>query len=146
VNSFGAIEYRERPEPSLLVCAGTGLMLSLMDQCPRLRWCIDADGLSRDQQSAFSDWLTRVAPQLHLIAFAGWYCSTDPRRIAQALRRLNGRFNPVYAQCHGPGDDHFDDLLTAFDLAQLVTQINGYPAASPRLRALSWEEYTCSTP
>jgi hypothetical protein len=130
--TFGTIEYRERSERSLLVCAGTGLMLSLMDQCPRLRWCIDADGLSPSQQEELGEWLGKVAPSLHLIAFAGWYCSTDPRMIAQALRRLTGRFNPVYAQCHGPGDNHFDDLLTAFDLTQLVAQINDYPS-------LRWE-------
>ena len=51
------IEYPGRQETSLLVCAGTGLMLSLMDECPRLRWCIDADGLSAEQLPRFATWL-----------------------------------------------------------------------------------------
>ena len=146
------IEYPDRPERALLVCAGTGLMLSLMDQCLRLRWCLDADGLSREGQERFAEWLPKVAPRLHLIAFAGWYCSTNPTTIATALRRVTGRRVLVYAQCHGPRDDEpFDDLWTAFSLEQLVEQIRAYPPQDPvertiqdsavPVRVMSWSDY-----
>jgi hypothetical protein len=32
-------------------------MLSLMDQCPRLRWCVDADGLTPAARDKLPDWL-----------------------------------------------------------------------------------------
>jgi hypothetical protein len=145
------IEYPGRAERSLLVCAGTGLMLSLMDQCTRLRWCVDADGLSPDQQAQFRAWLPGAAAKLHLIAFAGWYCSTNPEEIAATLRMITGRRVLVYAQCHGPRQDEpFDDLWTAFSLGELVEQIQNSPV-DPVERAieesgavvgrLTWAEY-----
>jgi hypothetical protein len=118
------IEYPERGGRSLLVCAGTGLMLALMDQCRHMRWCLDVDGLTVAQRARFSDWLVCAEKRTDLIAFAGWHCATDPAPIAQALARLDRR-GPCYAQCHGPGADPFKGLATARELAAFIDQVNG---------------------
>lgn len=117
------IEFPDRPMRSLLVCAGTGLMLSLMDQLPRLRWCVDADGFNERQRAALPAWLRCMGNVTDLIVVAGWYCSTNPEPLARAVRSLNGERVAVYVQCRGVGDDPFVDLRTAHSLEELVAQV-----------------------
>jgi hypothetical protein len=114
----------ERDGRGLLICAGSGLMLSLMDQCPGLRWCLDLDTLRPHQVAQLSPWLTCVHNVCELVAVAGWYSATNPKPLATALRRLARWRVACYVQCHIAGDDPFDDLLTAFSLDQLIEQIN----------------------
>jgi len=124
------IEYRGREERSLFVSAGTGLMLAVMDLCPRLRWCVDVDGLDGAQWTRFADWLICAAKRTEVIAFAGWYCATDPKPVADALRRI-GRRDPCYAQCRGTFGNPFADLSTAHDLATFIDQVNGWGETPP---------------
>src|SRR3954469_7906895 len=60
-----------RQARGLLVAAGTGLMLSLMDQIPRLRWCVDADTFTARQQASLLDWLRCMDNVTDLIVVAG---------------------------------------------------------------------------
>lgn len=117
------IEYPDRAERSLLVCAGTGLMLSLMDQLPRLRWCVDADGFDARQREALPAWLRCMGNVTDLIVVAGWYCSTNPEPLARAVRSLDRGRAFVYVQCRGVGDDPFLGTRTAHSLEQLVAQV-----------------------
>jgi hypothetical protein len=119
------IEFPDRAERSLLVCAGTGLMLSLMDACPRLRWCLDADGLTSAQQSRLAPWLVWRGYLADFVVVAGWYCATNPRPLAEAVRRLDPARLCCYVQCHG-GEDPFADLRTARDLDGLISQVNAF--------------------
>jgi hypothetical protein len=121
------IEYPGRPERGVLVAAGTGLMLSLMDQIPRLRWCIDADGMTAAQREALTPWLACVNNVTDLIVVAGWYCSTNPEPLARAVRLLDGERAMIYVQCRGVGDDPFEELRTAHSLEELVAQANRSP-------------------
>jgi hypothetical protein len=118
------IEFPNRPDRSIAICAGTGLMLSLMDAVPRLRWCIDVDGLNREQLAAMTPWLTCIGNVTDLIVVAGWYCSTNPLPLASAVRCVNGDRARVYVQCRGVGGDPFADLRTANSLEQLIEQAN----------------------
>lgn len=118
------IEFPDRPERSLLVCAGTGLMLSLMDQLPRLRWCVDADAFNDRQREALPSWLRCMGNVTELIVVAGWYCSTSPDPLARAVRSLDGERVAVYVQCRGVGGDPFAGLRTADSLEDLVTQVS----------------------
>jgi hypothetical protein len=122
VHGIEAIEFPDRPERRLLVCAGTGLMLSLMDQLPRVRWCIDCDGLRPDQREAMPGWLAALGNVMDQIVVAGWYCSTNPEPLARAVRPLARERVAVYVQCRGVGGDPFADLRTADNLDQLIEQ------------------------
>ena len=122
------IEFPDRAERSVLICAGTGLMLSLMDACPRLRWCIDVDLLSASQREGLSPWLTCLNNVTDLIVVAGWYCSTNPEPLARAVRPLNRGRALVYVQCRGVGDDPFRELRTAHSLSELVAQVDRFPS------------------
>lgn len=125
----GGIELIEFPRASrgLLIAAGTGLMLSLMDQIPRLRWCVDADGFSVRQREALTAWLRCVNNVTDFIVVAGWYCSTNPEPLARAVRSVNWARMLVYVQCRGVGDDPFVDMRTAHSLEELVAQANRFP-------------------
>lgn len=120
------IEYPDRLERSVLIAAGTGLMLSLMDAVPRLRWCIDADGLSAPQREQLPAWLACIGNVVDLIVVAGWYCSTNPEPLARAVRSLNRKRVVVYVQCRGVGDDPFSELRTATSMAEVVAQANAF--------------------
>jgi hypothetical protein len=128
----GGIELIEFPRASrgLLIAAGTGLMLSLMDQIPRLRWCVDADGFNNRQREALPAWLRCVNNVTDFIVVAGWYCSTSPEPLARAVRAVRWQRMMVYVQCRGVGDDPFDDMRTAFSLDELIVQANSFPHLS----------------
>lgn len=128
----GGIELIEYPgrrsERSVLVCAGTGLMLALMDECPQLRWCIDVDGLTPAQLEGLPAWLRCIHNVTDLIVIAGWYSSTNPIPLARAARGADWDRLLCYVQCHGPGRDPFVDARTAHSLGELSEQVASYPA------------------
>ncbi len=64
-----------RDDDWLLVTAGSGLMLSIMDIEPRFRYCIDADGIkdALGDGYRFGQWLIGMERLVRRIAFAGWY-------------------------------------------------------------------------
>jgi hypothetical protein len=122
----GGIETIEFPRTSrgLLVAAGTGLMLSLMDQVPKLRWCVDADGFGDRQRDALPAWLQCMQNVTSFIVVAGWYCSTNPEPLARAVRPLRDSRLRVYVQCRGVGGDAFAGHRTANTLDELIAQAN----------------------
>lgn len=114
----------ERGQRAMLVCAGTGLMLSLMDACPDLRWCIDVDLLDKEAIERMPAWVTCIGNVTKLMVIAGWYCSTNPIPLANAARSLRRSALLCYVQCRGVGGDPFADLRTAETLDGLVDQVN----------------------
>lgn len=129
VYGIEAIEFDDRVTRNVLVCAGTGLMLSLMDQCPALRWCIDVDGLSSEQLERLPDWLACVHKVTDFVAIAGWYCATNPVPLAKAARMLDAERMRCYVQCHGRGDP-FPALRTSQSLEDFVAQVNAKTQAA----------------
>jgi hypothetical protein len=114
----------DRGERAALICAGSGLMLAIMDQCPRLRWCIDVDALDRSALERMPAWVTCIGNVTELVVIAGWYCSTNPKPLASAARALAPLRMRCYVQCHGVGGDPFIDLRTAATLSELIDQVN----------------------
>jgi hypothetical protein len=106
-------------------------MLSMMDQCPRLRWCLDVDLLSTAERERFPDWLACANKVTEIVAVTGWFCATDPTPLANAVRRVVGPRLRCYVQCHGKRRDAFDSLATAADLEQLIVQVNAGAGAGP---------------
>lgn len=113
----------DRGERAILICAGTGLMLSIMDQCPSLRWCLDVDLLDRAALERLPAWATCVGNVTDLVVIAGWYCSTNPVPLASAARSIRRGAMLCYVQCRGPGGDPFAELRTAQTLDELLRQL-----------------------
>jgi hypothetical protein len=114
----------ERGQRAALICAGSGLMLSIMDACPDLRWCIDVDLLDSAAMQRMPGWVTCIGNVTEVVVIAGWYCSTNPIPLATAARSLNGRRLLCYVQCRGVGGDPFETLRTAQTLDVLIDQVN----------------------
>lgn len=123
-----AFEYQGRLGKGVLVSAGTGLMMSVMDQCRTLRWCLDVDLLSTEQRVRFPDWLACMNKVVDFVAVTGWFCATDPTPLARAVARVVGPRLRCYVQCHGKRRDAFDDLRTADTLRQMVEQVKALEA------------------
>lgn len=123
-----AFEYDRPDAHSLLICAGTGLMLSIMDRAPRFRACVDHDVLMLGgmQHDRFARWLRCAEATCDLVAVAGWYSSTNPKPLADALAGLRRR-PLVYVQFHGVGDDPFRVLRTAASLEEFFAQVDRAP-------------------
>jgi len=118
-------DYGRLNSRSILIAAGTGLMLSVMDQCPSIRWCLDVDILTQAQRANLANWLTCVGNVTERVIVAGWFSSTNPRPLASAVARLRRSRLTCYVQFHGVGEDPFRDLRTAETLAQLLEQVRG---------------------
>jgi hypothetical protein len=129
-----AIDYGAHRGNGLLICAGTGLMLSIMDQTPRLRWCVDIDAI-KVPPMIFGDWLRCAENCCEMIAAAGWFSATSPAALVHALGRLRRR-PPVYVRYFGRAPDPFAELRTAATLAELLAQIARFPGRSEMLAQL----------
>jgi hypothetical protein len=114
----------ERGQRAALISAGSGLMLSIMDACPDLRWCIDVDLLDAEAMKRMPDWATCIGNVTDLVVIAGWYCSTNPIPLSLAARSLRRGALLCYVQCRGVGGDPFATLRTAETLDGLLDQIN----------------------
>lgn len=125
-----AFEY-DRPGDQILIAAGTGLMLSIMDQCPGIRWCLDVDPLTADQKAKLGDWLVCVGNVMERVIVAGWFSSTNPKPLAEAVGRLRRARTLCYVQFHGVGADPFVELRTAGTLAELLDQIRAPAQGEP---------------
>jgi hypothetical protein len=99
-------------------------MLSLMDVCPGIRWCIDVDLLDRAALERMPGWATCVGNVTELVVVAGWYCSTNPVPLAEAARSLRNGVMLCYVRCYGIDRDYFSELRTAETLEDLIIQVN----------------------
>ena len=117
-----AFDYR-RGKSAILVAAGTGLMLSIMDQCVPIRWCLDVDTLTVEQKARLPSWLQCVGNVTQFVAVAGWFSSTNPKPLAEAVSALRPSKVVCYVQFHGVGADPFLNLRTANTLAEFLEQV-----------------------
>lgn len=125
---FDLIEYR-RPAASLLIASGSGLMLALMDACPRFRWCLDID--TRRE-------LGRRVPELlvafdrncgfDLIAIAGWFSIDAPSSLREGMARIKA--TPCIGYSGGAG-------ALPGELPTLATFINAARAGAVPLTDLN---------
>lgn len=88
------IDYERPTARGLLVSSGSGIMMSVMDKVPTLRWCVDVDLLGPGARLA--DFLVMADALVERIAVCGWFSLTDPTPLRAAVRAL-GRTPLVYA-------------------------------------------------
>lgn len=119
-----AFDYHRPHARGVLVAAGTGLMLSLMDRHHSLGWCVDVDCLNAEEKDRLADWLPCVANVREFIAIAGWFATTSPGPLARAAERVRRSKLCCYVQFHGTGPDLFADMRTAWTLEELHQQID----------------------
>lgn len=78
-------DYR-RASYGVLVASGAGIMMALMDACERFRYCVDIDQC-RGREEDLVSWVKALDRNelVDLIAVAGWFSITSPKKIADAL-------------------------------------------------------------
>lgn len=80
------IDYERPTARGLLVSSGSGIMMSVMDKVPSLRWCVDVDGLGR--RARLADFLVIADAVVERIAVCGWFSITDPAPLRNAVAAL----------------------------------------------------------
>lgn len=79
------IDY-ERPSRGMLVSSGAGLMMSVMDEAPALRWCVDIDRMP--SQERLTDFLLMCERICSPLAVCGWFSLTSPEPLRRAMSSL----------------------------------------------------------
>ena len=106
----------------LLVSSGAGMMMSVMDCCPSLRWCVDVDGLRDRRRVRVADFILCAERSASPLAICGWFSITDPRELVGAVRGLT-RPAIVYLgnlRLGLPGEvDSFREFVSAIDAAAI---------------------------
>jgi len=84
----------ERDAEGVLVASGSGLMMSVMDHAPSIRWCVEYD--ERVCRGArwveFIPALCEVAP---IVVVAGWFTVTDPTELRAAVAACPSSCAPI---------------------------------------------------
>lgn len=119
------VDYERADGNWLLLGAGSGLMMSIMDMEPRHRYCIDTDILTPDEWARMPDWLTLMEGCCDRINACGWFSRYENGlRMLEALRGLKRRPLVYFGAYERP------DLLAHCDVAADVDEFVA------RLRAL----------
>lgn len=87
----------------LLLSAGTGLLLSILDQEPRFRWALDVDLLTPAEMVSLGRWLGPAETIVDRICAVGWF--SDPRNgepLARSLRGCRRRPLTYFGACPIP--------------------------------------------
>jgi hypothetical protein len=74
----------------LLVSSGCGMMMSVMDEVPALRWCVDLDAV-HDKRSRIGDFLLVAETLASPIGVCGWFSISDPEPLRAAVRAMTRR-------------------------------------------------------
>jgi hypothetical protein len=73
----------------LLIGSGCGVMMGVMDQVPRIRWCVDLDDVK--DKSRFARWMGWAENFVGLVAIAGWFSLSDPTPLREGIAQLKRR-------------------------------------------------------
>ncbi|MGC8518479.1 MAG: hypothetical protein ACP5P4_08105 [Steroidobacteraceae bacterium] len=106
------VDYEREDGNWLLLGAGSGLMMSIMDLEPRHRYCIDTDILTPEEWDRMPDWLTLMEGCCDRINACGWFSRYENGlRMLKLLRGLKRRPTVYFGAYERP------DLLEPFDVA-----------------------------
>ncbi len=78
------IDY-ERPSNGLLLSSGCGLMMSVMDAVPELRYCVDVGPMKSPRLKDFLLFARRMVSPIGVVA---WFSVTSPSKILDACEGL----------------------------------------------------------
>ncbi len=106
------VDYQREDGNWLLLGAGSGLMMSIMDMEPRHRYCIDTDILTPEEWARMPDWLVLMESCCDRINACGWFSRYENGlRLLELLRGLKRRPTVYFGAYERP------DLLEPFDAA-----------------------------
>lgn len=60
-------------------------MMSVMDACPVLRWCVDLDTLRSRSDTRIGDFLQMAERLAEPIAICGWFSISNPAPLREAI-------------------------------------------------------------
>ena len=136
------IDYN-RPSYGLLIGAGAGSMMAIMDASTRFRFAIELDACRGREDSLRG--LIRALDRnglIDLVALAGWFSITDPKPIAAALKGLTAPVI-IYSGA-GLARDIFDDIPFVDTLDEFLARVQPLeltaPAMTPELAGLAQPE------
>jgi hypothetical protein len=118
------VDYGADRGRGLLVSSGAGMMMAIMDQCARIRWCVDIDALPRRESVRVADFLLLAEPHCDPIGVCGWFSITNPEEMLRAVRQL--RAPSVYLGNVRAGLDGECDSLRAF-----IERLQGDESCNP---------------
>lgn len=83
------VDYEREDGDWLLLSSGSGLMMCLMDQEPRHRYCLDTDLLTPAEWSRLPDWLTLMEGSCSRVNACGWFSNAEEEsRMVGLLRQV----------------------------------------------------------
>lgn len=109
------ISYNRRSS-GILICGGTGLMMSIMDQCPNLNYCIDFDQYRNHPK--IESFLKICNSVFAPACYAGWFFVTDPQPLLKAATIDNILY------LRGKGEDYKYNIN---ELPVFIEKINNHP-------------------
>jgi len=116
----------ERDADWLLLGAGSGLMVSVMDQETRHRYCIDTDVLPKDRWSVFGDWLMMMERAVDRVNACGWFSRYENGLpLINALSVLKKRPLVYFGAYERP--DLLKRFTVARDLGDFVDRLHALP-------------------
>lgn len=119
--NVAVIDYGRPTARGLLVSSGCGIMMSVMDTVPSMRWCLDIDTLGPTARLA--DFLVMADALVDRIGVCGWFSLTDPAPLRAAVAALP-RAPVVYA-----GHIELGAGREVHSLGEFIDALN-WPAAS----------------
>lgn len=119
-----------RPSRGLLIGSGSGIMMAVMDASDRFRFAVDLDQC-RDHD-ALCDWVHALDRNglVDLIAIAGWFSISSPKKIAGALSRV--RVPAIVYVGAGLGREAFANCLVVDTLEEFLGRVAQAESTGPR--------------
>jgi hypothetical protein len=118
------VDYEREDGNWLLLGAGSGLMMSIMDVEPRHRYCIDTDILTPEEWARMPDWLTLMEGCCDRINACGWFSRYENGlRLLELLRGLKRRPTVYFGAYERP--DLLEGYDVASDVADFVVRLRG---------------------
>lgn len=86
--SLDVIEY-DRDGDAILISSGCGIMMAVMDEVPRIKWCVDIDRTGCDAR--LRDFIQWAHYFLCMPVFiVGWFSITDPDPLRSLVISIRG--------------------------------------------------------
>jgi hypothetical protein len=85
---FELFEYRRQGD-AILIASGSGLMMAIMDICPRFKWCIEVDNF-RNIANRIPNLINAfdLNCDIEIIGIAGWFSIDNPQQLINAQQKI----------------------------------------------------------
>lgn len=99
------IDYGENRGDGVLICTGSGYMMSIMDINKTIRYCVETKDIVNNPNAKY--WIMELQSTTPFIIFAGWLSVTKPETIKELFSLVeNGKIkhqskSNFYYLCYG---------------------------------------------